>query len=112
MRVVIPESLQYEILMKIHDGLKGGLSVPQYVTCHFTNAFSLSPLHSKSLSYQHYSLGVALHTAELKYMPMWTLNLPEIFECTHVKISVSGQFKQAMHTHVTMKCGAHSGSPQ
>ena len=47
--------------------------------------------------------------AELKYRSVWTRNLPKIVESTHLKFSISGQFKQGnIQTHTCMSQGSHA----
>ena len=64
-------------------------------------AFNLSRLHSRSPSRQTCSLAVALHArsdglglAEVHVGVDMTCNHREIFECAHLKFTVSGRFKQ------------------
>ena len=36
-----------------------------------------------------------MHSSVHHVMSLWTFNLHEIFECAHIKLTVSGQSKQA-----------------
>ena len=76
---------------------------------HTANTFNLNHLHSHSLSCQPHSLAVALHAHShglAEYMSAWTFNHQEIFECAHLKFTVSGQSKHSpnKHAHMHVQC--------
>ena len=84
------------------------------VTVRAANVFSLNCLRSRSLSRRHYSLAFAQFKCLLKYTSAWIFHCREMFECAHLKFTVSGRSKPTnKHTHTRAQCShACSGSPQ
>ena len=44
-----------------------------------------------------------MHSSVHHVMSLWTFNLHEIFECVHIKLTVSGQSKQASKQQTSQK---------
>ena len=66
------------------------------------NAFNLNRLHSRSLSRRPCSLGCL---AVALTLVLTAENHREIFECAHLKFTVSGRSKQTnKHTHTSAQC--------
>ena len=80
------------------------------------NTFNLTHLRSRSPSRRTCSLAVALHNrshglglAEVHVSMDMTCNHREIFECAHLKFTVSGRYKQtnqqaSIDTHTLPQC--------
>ena len=86
-------------------------SIDLKVAIHAANTFNLNCLRicPRSLSRQCCRLAVALHSCSHSFSwstLAWKVNHREIFECTHLKFTVSGQFKHTNQLAYTHMCNA------